>query len=63
MGGLAGPGRDPVRTCYRSLAAQTEAETRLGAKGISPDKLTEFKARAAKASTPEQIATIEAEYK
>lgn len=43
--------------------AQTEAETRLGAKGISPDKLTEFKARAAKASTPEQIATIEAEYK
>jgi hypothetical protein len=39
--------------------AQTAAEARLHAAGLSPERIAEFHERAAHASTPEQIETIE----
>lgn len=47
---------------FHTDTAQTDAVSRLQAKGITPEKLREFQERAAKASTPEQIKTLEAEY-
>ncbi len=42
--------------------AQSDAKARLVAKGVSEEKIREFEANAAKASTPEQIKTLEANY-
>lgn len=47
---------------FHTNDAQSEAETRLRAAGKSDDEINAFKAEAAKASTPEQIKTIEARY-
>jgi hypothetical protein len=47
---------------FHSDAATTAAEDRLKKKGISEDKLKEFRERAGRASTPEQIALIEQGY-
>jgi hypothetical protein len=43
--------------------AQTAAEARLHAAGFSPERLAEFRDRAAHLSTPEQIETLEHEVK
>jgi len=51
--------RDKV---FNTDAAQVATEARLQAKGISSTKLDEFKKKAATASTPAQLATIEALY-
>ncbi len=47
---------------FNSDKTTGEAVARLNAKGIDPAKLADFKAKAARLSTPEQITRLEAQY-
>ena len=47
---------------YKTDKASSEASARLAAKGVTAAKLAEFEAKAARLSTPKQIAKLEANY-